>query len=314
MGLTLFLATSCRGWDDDSGFAIRTRASFFLAPANGGNTLLRYADGEMQVAWNTKAGIPDVDLSDVDLRKNALWMSSGRRNLIAEVHPETGEVLRNFDNLPMAPHYLTVGEEQILAVDTIANSIMFIRIRNGKVTAAQFEGQPRFSIYSNSRFFLKNFAGSVSIIDEKALTARETLSFGNNIQDIQTNRYNNIYVLTSDSTAKYWSLIPGNADYIERDNLPANYDKVRYTPYFSGRYGTEYLNDLQLVGSEIQTTKGTLLIPDADNFEVDFFGGSLFYTRADSMYVYDLNGETVLDSFPFAFSLENAWHQYGQVE
>ncbi|HHG85330.1 MAG TPA: hypothetical protein ENJ82_11345 [Bacteroidetes bacterium] len=310
----LLLTAGCRGWDDDSDFEIRTRARFFLASANSGKTLIELRDGVLKEAWNTKAGFPDRDLSDVSLRENAIWLSSGNQRSILKTNPETGEIQKSFTDLPIAPHYISVGNEQIIAADTVANALIFIKLRNGKVTQAIFEGQPGFSIYSNGRFYLKVNATQVWVMDEKALSPRAKLEIGAEILEFQLNRYNNVHVQSRDSVQLFQAIIPGNADYISRENFAVTYQKIRYTPYFSARYDSEFLEDLQLLGTDLQTPKKVLILSGANNFEADFFGGTAYITRNDSLFLFDLASNQMQDSLPFPFEMEHVYHQYGVVQ
>ena len=317
--ICMMFAGCARGWDDDSQYAIRTRAVFFTSPAQStvGLSLIRYADGIVTRDWNeTAAGIRTVDLSDVDMRDNALWLANTTGRSVHQINPEDGTQLQFIAGLPIMPHYIAVGRDQLMAADTVEDRIVFVRLRNGKVTEANVDGKPGICMYQNGRFFLRVDATQIHIYDEKAMTPRAKLEVSKPVIELQTDRYNTIRLFCKEDSAYYFASISGNADdFIEINGADvfwnAAFRKIRYTPYFDPRFGTEYLQDLRLRDSIVETAQGQAFTNRAENFEVDFFEGQLFYTDAGMLYRFDLNSMELVDSVSFSGEMRRAFFQYG---
>lgn len=310
----LMVLAACRGWDDDSEYEIGTKASFFLMPATDGYSILRYGEGNLQADWNVDIGVPSADLSAVAMADGYLWLAGGSKKRLLKVNPESGLQEEEIGGLPLRPHHFAIGRTQMIVCDTIDGAIAFIKRRNNKVTPLEFEGKPGQSIYTNGRFYTQVDDSMVYVFDESAFTPRAKLNIGAKILGFQLDRYNNIGVRSQDSAGIYQAIIASNADYISRENFEVSYQKSRLTPYFTRRYTTEYLNDLQLLDSIVQTPQLAEVMTNVDNFEVDFFGGTLFFARGDSFFRYDLNQNPVSDPvllgiLPGVGTVQASWHQ-----
>ncbi|MEM0997190.1 MAG: hypothetical protein AAGN35_08930 [Bacteroidota bacterium] len=313
--LLAFGITGCNGWDDDSEYAVETRANFYLARTADGNTLIERRNGEVTPDLNALFGIARTVLSEVDLVDNRLWLAAGGQQRIIAVNPETKALTEEFTGLPVRPHHFAVGREQIIATDTLNGAIAFIRLRNGEVVPVEFEGKPGRAIYSNGRFYTQVDDSLVYVYDEQALTPRAQLNIGARITEFQFDRFNNLHVLSRRDTTQFSAIIASNADYISRINFQVTYDQIRYTPYFATRYVSEYLTDLQLEAGTVQTPQlSPILAADIEHFEVNFFAGVLHYFRNDSLFRYDLNAAAPLDSLPFPYAVVGAWHQLSTQE
>lgn len=314
----LLLLAGCRGWDDDSEYEIGTRASFFLMPATNGYSIMKYDEGNLQADWNVDIGFSIADLSAVAMSDGYLWLASGTGNRLVKVNPETGMQEEEVSGLPLRPHHLAIGRSQMIVCDTAAGAIAFIKRRNNKITQLEFEGKPGQSIYTNGRFYTQVDDSMVYVFDESAFTPRAILSIGAKIIGFQLDRYNNVGVRSQDTAGVYQAIIASNADYVSRENFEVAYQKSRLTPYFNRRYTTEYLNDLQLLDSIVQTPQAAEIMTNVDNFEADFFGGTLFFSRGDSFFRYDLNQNPVSDPIllgilPGVGSMQESWHQLVDV-
>ena len=123
------------------------------------------------------------------------------------------------------------------------------------------------------------------IYNELALTPTHDHFFGREITEAGFDKNLNLRVITRDSAGTYLNMIEHNADFIGFQDQEISYEKARYTPYLSARYGTEFLQDLDLSGNELNLNA----FPDSlDHFEVDFFRGQLYGTFRDSLSQWDL--------------------------
>ncbi len=309
--LTAFTFAGCR-MDDDSSYEIRTYSSFFLIQKpNGLRSIYRYQQDfhQLDSAWNLKANVPDAQLSDASMVDNRIWIASGPQNAILQVNPAYGSVQEKFSNLPLAPHYIAIGDKQILISDTAAGKVAFLKLRNGDVQEIQFEGKPGMCIYNSGKFYLQVNDSLVSIYDESALTTRATVSIGLRISSLVLNRYRAIIAMSADSMGTYQALITHSADYLA-GNYAVLFSKFVPTPYFSKSFGTEYLADLEILDGNLINDSLIVLADSIADFEADFFEGTLFYTRGGDLVVKSISGLQLIDSLAFEGRFIKSFHQY----
>lgn len=298
--------------DDDSSYEIRTYSSFLLVKKPSGLlSIYRYQQEAhlLDSSWNLGAGIPDADLSDATMVDNLVWIASGPQNAILQVNASHGSVAEKFDNLPLAPHFIAVGAKQMLVSDTVAGKVAFIKLRNGDVQEIAFEGKPGMCIYNSGKFYLQVDDSLVSIYDETAMTPRATVSIARRLDAMMLNRYHAIIVMTHDSAATYKAVIDPNADYLIGNDF-VFYSKFVPTPYFSQRFGGEYLRDLEILNGNLIDETGLVLADTIADFEADFFEGTLFYTRGQDLVVKSIDGLQLMDSLAFQGRFIKSFHQY----
>jgi hypothetical protein len=298
-------------FDDDQAYEIRTYASFFqVQSGSGGYSICRLSEGKLEHSWNQRAGILDVEVSDAAMIDNRLWISSAIRKSIFKLSPETAVKQETFQNLPLAPHYFSVGEKQVLLSDTTDGKLAFLRLRDGELQEIPFQGKPGICIYNAGKFYLELDHSSIVIYDESTLSPRSTIVFDLDIDDIQLDSFRVVNVFGHDSIQFYKALVTGNGDYLVAPPTPTRFSKIRLSPYFSKSFGSEFRGDIGLDGVEIVHRAGEVLVDSADNFEVDFFEGTLFYTIRSTLFRFDLRERSLKDSFSFGGVLHNSFHQY----
>jgi hypothetical protein len=308
----LLLMAGCR-IDDDSNYAIRTYSNFFLVEKPDGRlSIYQYRPDEhvLDSAWNEKVGIPSADLSDATMVDNLVWVASGPQKVILQVSPTFGSTQERFGSLPLAPHFIAVGEKQVLVADTAAGKVAFVKRRNGDVQEIAFTGKPGMCIYNSGKFYLQVNDSAVAVYDESALSPRSELTIGLPVDELLLNRYHAILVITHDSASTYRVLIDPNADYLIGQPEPVFYSKIRPTPYFSVRFGEEFLRDLQLSGGNLIDEQGTVVADSIADFEADFFEGTVFYTRGQDFVVKSIADLTTVDSLSFQGRFIKSFHQY----
>lgn len=311
--LIVFGLSSCQSLDDDSEYEIKTYASFLKVENPAGElSLAKHSTGLLEESWNAKAGIPDGALSDASMEENEVWLASASQKEILTVGPSSGNVIERFSQLPIAPHFFSVGEKQILICDSAANKIALIKRRNGKVQVLEFEGKPGQCIYNSGKFYLQVNAMNVAILDEQAMTLRANIELTLPINYLQFDRYNSAIVSAKDSTKDYQTLITFNGDFEVGTFYEVLWQKMRATPYFAATFGTEYLRSIHLRGSEVRADNNVVLATNATDFEADFFEGTLFYLSNDSLYVKDILSDANREGFLLNGKLRGAFHQYAK--
>lgn len=312
-GMALLGMAGCR-LDDDTGYEIRTYASFLLVqPTGGGLSLYRYSQDahSLDPAWNATAGVPDADLSDVGMVDNLLWLASGAQKKVLQVNPADGSLVEAFDGLPIAPHFIAVGSDQVMVADTAAHKLAFIKRRNGDVQEVEFTGKPGPCLYNSGKFFLVVDDTQVAVYDEKALSPRATLALGMTVDELLLNKYHVLQVMGRDSTGRRLGIVDVNGDFLVGNATnPVAYTRLRPTPYFVARFGGEYLYDLQWLGGNVVSQNGVTLADSVDGFEADFFEGTLFYQRGASLLVRNMATGVGIDSLGLSGSLRKSFHQY----
>ena len=302
---------ACRGLDNDVDYEIRTQASFFLTePVNGtGRSVVRLQDSLLIPDWNAAQGISNTHLSDLAGRESTIWLSSGEEQRILEIDLANGET-EEYSNLGMRPHFISPGLRYMMMCDTLDGKLGFLRYRTGEVQEVPVAGAPSRVVYNNEKFYLQLDTGSIAIYNERALTPVKQIDLGNHIFDIQLDKFRNCRVESSDGTQNYLSIIEANGDFLLSENGGNANRKTRNTPYLTSRFETEYLNDVNLNGFDLNIIE---ISDSVDNFEVDFFEGRLFYSWQDSLTRYDLHSRSFIDRLPFPFQMIRSWHYAGGI-
>jgi hypothetical protein len=316
LGCVLLLGSGCNGLDDDSVYAIRTRAAFFdVQDSLGARQLIRLIDGVPTLQWNTRAETPGSDLGEALLVGDHVWLSNVTRQSILQVAPISGEVLRRIEGLPIQPHLMAVGNKQILVADTVAGAICFVAIRQGRAYQPPYQGRPQAILYNNSRFYIQQDGNAVAIFDESALAERTTLALPTRITDIAFDRNFSVRVNSIDSLGqRYAAIIDPNGDFFSAPNFTVLYDKVRYTPYFDNPFGSEYLKDLQTRGGNLETTLLDPVLDSIADFEADFFEGKVYVRRGDSLLHHQITTAARIQGWHFPYQMRKAFFVYGYTE
>lgn len=310
--LTLVLAWGCNGWDDDSEFESRTRAAYFLAvnPLTGENAVHKYADGEFEMGWNQRFGISDGDVGDLFSSESTIWLSAASTGRLLEIDPADNSILQDI-SMPHRVDFFAIGARQIFAVDTAQDQYSFYRHRNGDVVTIDVNGSAGPVLYNNTRFYFQSDSSTISIIDEYALTSRAEATPTRRISDFQFNRFKNIVLNTSDASGSHFILLSGVDDLLVGGEAPVTYTKARYTPYLEARFGREWVEDVRLEGNSL--ISGAFVLADSvRNFEVDFFESDLYYQWGDSLYLYDLELNSLSDKAFFDWELQKSAYWLGK--
>jgi hypothetical protein len=310
---SLLLSLSGCRLDDDSSYEIRTYSSFFLVQKPDGNlSLYRYVgdDHTLEAEWNQNASIPDADLSDAEMIDNMVWIASGPQKAVLQVNPTYGSVQQRFGDLPLSPHHIAIGEKQMLIADSAAHKVAFVKLRNGDVQEIEFTGKPGMALYNSGKFYLQVDDSLVAIYDESAMTTRATVSIGKRLDALMLNRYHAIVVMTHDTSTSYRATIDPNADYLIGEVYPVFYTQLLPTPYFSKRFGNEYLLDLEVLNTNLIDEHGLVLADSIQDFEADFFEGTLFYTHGQDFVVKSIDSLITRDSLTFQGTFIKSFHQY----
>ncbi len=311
--LIALLGLQACGWDDDREYEARTRASFLIAEvANTGlRKVWRHEAGVLQEGWNRDMGVPDASFSGLEYLEGELWLGDASGNQILRIDPSNDEVLERFEGLPLQPHYFSVGERYIITGDTILDQLAFIKIRNGDVIVTDFSDEPGPVLHNNRLFFLQVGDSGLHVFDEWALTPRFEHTLPYPIVEAQFNQLKNFSVsMVDDAGDDYLGLISGGDGSIAVEGNPANFQKIRFSPYLEARFGTEWLDNLRLDNTQLSSDAVTF--PDSmTSFEADFFESRIFYNWQNTLYFYDLNTQTRLDSFAFPDRLVGSVHWVG---
>lgn len=301
------------GWDDDSQFEVRTRAVFFFCPdtSGGGMQVVRLDENGYAPNWNEAFGIANHDLSAFASRQNMVWLSSGNLKVLLEVNPVTGQTERRFNGLPLSPHVFAIGRKQALIADTLQDAIAFVDLKDGSSPFVLQNVHALKCVYNNSKFYLAHGTDSLTIYDESALYPRARLALGADIDDLMFDNIYNLRVASHDSTHRYLAIVTANGDYVSTPNYSVDHSKVRFSPYFYPKFGSEYTLDLQLTGHSLATTRLDPVLDSIDNFEADFFEGKVYGTWQDSLFIFDLGKNLGQSRMAFPFQPMQAFFQYG---
>ncbi|MCK5922744.1 MAG: hypothetical protein KAG66_17510, partial [Methylococcales bacterium] len=295
---------SCNGWDDDSDYAVRTQAVYFVCENGiaGDLRIHEYIAPSLSLDWHHQFGVSNQELSDFSFADGSLWLSAAEQRQLLEIDPATKQVLESHAELPLRPHHFAVGERYILLGDTVDGALAFIKRKNGQMIQAEFEGKPGPTLYNNARFYMEYGDSGMVIYDEVALTPRSNISFANPVIESQFNRYRNVVVSTKDEDKFFTAIVSGVDDQLTAEGFQVNFQQARYTPYLENRYGDQHLENLRLIQNILYSE--SVPFPDSmRNFEADFFEGNAFFQWKDSLFVYSLAKAEVMDAHPFQRSI-----------
>lgn len=285
--LVFCLMTGCRALDDDSSYEIDTRSMFFFAENSSGQAeLIRVTPDAVLTGQEQVYGIETGGLSDFFGHETELWLSNGNQEYIRRIDLREESNYESYTDLGIRPYFICPGRKYLLMADSLSDRIAFMDLKNEKMIRLEVEGQPGPIFYNNEKFYLILDNNRVVIYNELALTPTQDHFIGKEITQAGFDKNLNLRIITQDSSGYFLNMIEHNADFIGFLDQPITYQKARYTPYLSARYGTEYLQDIFLGDEELNVSS----FPDSlDHFEVDFFRGRLYGTFRDSLRRYELS-------------------------
>lgn len=123
------------------------------------------------------------------------------------------------------------------------------------------------------------------------------------------NRGSNLLIYTKDSSGIYQKYFDTNA-ISTANETKVNFQKIQHTKVLLSLYETEYLKNVEL------NSQNKLNIPnfleEVHSFDMDFQSSKLFYTRNDSLFVFDCNANTKQLLVPHFGKIIKGIHFYSQ--
>jgi len=308
MLLTMMFAMGCNGLDNDLSYAVSSQAAVLVCTdSSGARQLVRIENGMVIPNWNASLGVANASWGQVSIQSNRFWISDVHSNRLIKVHP-SGTVEAELTGFSVVPHVFAVGERQILLADSSTGRVGFFDLRRGDYVQTNTSvTQARNCLYNGGKFYLQHGRDSITIWDEFGLSPRAAVAVGTVVDEMQFDSFRNLRVLSHDSNTTYVAIIGGNYAGIAVPSYSFDYDKVRYTPYFNSRFGSEVTEDVLLRDGFLQTFRGESVWPDSlENFEVDFFEGHLYAWVGDSLKAHNLANSELLWSVPFPYRISKA--------
>lgn len=301
-------------WDDDSEFKVVTKASFFLvSPVNGGeSSVLRLENGQIIPDWNGTFGIGNLAFTDFTAETDKIWIADGLKNEIQEINLVSGKSERTYDTGDLIPHCMAVGTDFLLFGDSAAKQMGFLNLKNRDLTVIDVSLPPQRIVYNAQKFYIQFGTSVMAIYNELAFAPVASFDLQKPIIDFQLNTLKQVDVLTEDSTGHYLSTIEANGDFLSRENIDVSWIRKRSSPYFSSRFGSEFLGEVFLREDSTISANGVSGI-DADAFEMDFFESVLQYTHNDSLFLRDLQADSLISGQPFPWIIHRGWHYIGTI-
>jgi len=300
----LFLAASLLalpgcGFDDDREYAIETKAGFFLGEDSLSRQrgVAKWTPDGLELDWQSRLKVGAGELSTMVLAEGSVWVGDINSNLLVAGDPETGAEKARITT-GVAPHFFAVGDRYIVIADSTQELLVWYHRRKEELFSIELPAPPQRILYNSRTFFVQVGPSDVWVMDEHALADRSRNEFEHPIQFMQFNQFNNIDLVTHDGSQAYTALVSG-ADYLTaRNETAVDYSQIARTPYFEARFGQEWLQDVVLVGNEVQT--GNQVIQDqASSFGVDFFESKLFAQTNDSLVRIDLSTRSIEGAYPY---------------
>ena len=315
--LVLLSFSACNGLDNDTQFETATRSSFFLGTNNSdGNTTLIRTDGETLFPdWQLGFGVSSTSLSDFSLKETQglICDPEDRELLVIDMQNESIERTIAFSTIAIIdfiPHFAEQGDKFIFVSDSINSKIAFIKLKKSGYESFFFDVDlpPRDLIFNGGKFYVQLGCCDLAIYHELANAEVARFSFEYPLSSFAVDGISNVRAITLDTAGiSYLSIIDANGDNLVTTESPTFFSKLRYSPWTSKVYGTEYLEDIYRT-TVLINAPGHTVTDSVWGFEPDFFEGILYYQWRDSITKYDLNSTEVLWRMHYPYSLDKGFH------
>lgn len=301
LGLICLLFVACKGFDNDEVYEIRTQTAFFLSQDSLGELHIDRLDGDslLQLNWEESYGLTAV--GDLDGRETTLWFSDPDSRLLYELDLSSGALTQR-GPLSITPRHFAVGNTYILVTDSAQQDMAFLKRKKEDEIILPANGRPGRVRYNMEKFYIELDHRQMAIWNELALTSITQFDTGDSIYMIQFDKTRNLLVFSEGNGERSYCRVAAN-DNVVRSGIPTELERIRYSPWFAQRFGSEWLDPVIL-------SKGVLSTPAADSassFEADFFEGEVYFTRENWLYHQDIPTGTSLDSFPYPRHLVKAF-------
>lgn len=301
----LLSQTACT-FENDEEYEVAVRASYFKVLDQQGNPHLhQYINGTFITDWTSRFN-SGGSFGDFSARGNSLWFSEPGNGKIVEADLTDESILRQAEGLSVRPDLISLGETYLLIADSTNEKLGFWHLRKEDFQEVPVSGKPGGVVYNNRKFYLLLDTSKVALYNELALSPIAEFDLGFRITELQFDKFFNLRATGEQSGEPYFAIIDANGNYVSREAAPFGFTKVRYSPYLSQRFETEFLDQVGIRDLLISPTLPG--VDSASNLEVDFFSGLLFYTYRDTFYQYNLNTFQSATPEPFSFQMVKSFH------
>lgn len=299
VGFFLFTVSACE-FDQDSQFFPETTQSVFLTSSETSDKhLLFIQDQEVDSTWEVHLGIGLGQLSDMHSLTQELWVSSSSQALIAEVDVSNRTLGHRIQTGSFRPHFIGVGNDRIVASDTIANQLGFWNKDNFRVTIIDVGSRPGLINYRSGKFYIQIGGNAIGIWDERAIAERNRIATSTPIIDILIDNSVSTIAFHKDNSGQFETRISFNTDHSNRQEFPVPHQKIRYTPFLRQSLGKELTSNVILIDSSLIISGLQNISDGVEDFEADFTDSEVWFVKEKSLRLYKIieEREDLISSF-----------------
>jgi len=295
--LTVFITLiSCNGLDNDEAFLYAHKATFLI---NNQNKVFQcFKSNELKIKFLLE-NVQDGNI----LKENVYFLDTIHKELIVYTQPFEFKTTKK-----LAKPYAIISGWNTFQVLSNKNETLLEKFSKKKKESLSIAQGAEYLFCNQGRFWLVQNK-KVIVYDLNTGSELETFPLQRDFEFADFNRGFNLLVYTKDSLGLYQKSFDTNA--ISSSNeVKVNFQKIQHTKVLTRLYETEYLKNVEL------NAQNQLNIPgfseEVHSFDMDFQSSRLFYTRNDSLFVYDLlsnKKQFMLENFG---TIKKGLHFYSQ--
>lgn len=280
----VFLIVGCE-FDDDSLFYPETEKGVFLMQSleNMPTSLMAVVNDSLIQNWEEDLGIESGMIGDMAGSEETLWITAPEKGEVYAVNAFDNRITDVLSFTDFSPHFISIGTSHLLFSDSTRNQIGFWNKDTRSFVKMLVNHPPQMSVYRSRKFFVQLGNHQVGIYQEEALAMIDTVNFDQEIEYLELDNRHSTVVYTRQDSQLYEALIDYNNNAVDKLEMEVTAQKVRHSPYLSQVYGKELTRPVELINGRISAAGAT----NAQDFEVDFLDGKVYYRKLDSLYVYE---------------------------
>jgi hypothetical protein len=276
-GVFLFcILISCNGLDDDSEFRYSHKSSFLISNKQ---KVYRFFLTENNI--KIQAFLDNV-VDGTILNETVYFLDSLHRQHYSCTQPFTSLNSQNLEK----PFMLIHGWEDF-RVFASPNEILLEKNHKKKTEKLYILNGAQYIFCNQGRLWVAQNR-KVLVYDLHTGALIDTFDLQRDFAFADFNSGYNLWVYTHDSTGLYQKYFDTNAISAGIET-PVNFLKIQYSKVLTRLYETEYTKNIEL------SNQNKLNLPnfleEVHSFDMDFQESRLFYTRNDSLFLYDINSQ-----------------------
>lgn len=293
LALVLILC-GCRPLDDDSLYAPKTQAAFFLVQDITDPNLRSIGvivdSLDMVPDWQLQFGLANADLADMAGYESTLWLSNTTTNEILQIDLQSETLTKTYSTQGVTPDLMVQGEDYLLFADQSTHRMGFLNLKNEEIYFVEMDSAAVFLKYNSGKYYIVGNSW-VSVFSETALTAISTEYTDTPIAQCVFNKTGDLVIMACANGDCKQYVVDGSGNiFTAASPQNRNYQRIALSPFFKQQYGREHLEDLRWFEQTLNLEP--IGATDVTWFGVDFFEGVTYFQTDSFGSMFSINMNT----------------------